>query len=237
MNRISVVAAALFFLSFMPTLHAGEEGISVTASGSVQVRPDIAVFDVTVQSVERDAARAAARTAGTWAVLQKALREAGIPVEDSPSAGYTVRPQWVWDQSAGKNVLKGYLARHVVRVSVRDLRLAGRAVDAAVQAGAGEVGEVRFSSSRLESLRKEALDLAVRKAREDAGVMAKAAGGRLGAVIEMTADPQQGPQVPMMDAMMMKSAAPAPSTEISPGEEQVSVTVHSRWRFIGATAK
>lgn len=218
----------------MPAAHAAEEGISVAATGVVKVVPDTAEFDVVVQSSDKDAGKAAARTAETVSALQKALRAVGIPPADATTAGYSVRPEWSW--SSGKNVFKGYIARHVVRVSVRDLRQAGAAVDAAVQSGAGEVGDMRFVSSRYESLRKEALDLAVRNARGDAEVMARAAGGRLGSLLELTTGEPQGR--PLMDGMLMKAAAPeAAPTEITPGEQEVSVTVHSRWRFAAPSAK
>jgi hypothetical protein len=236
MKKTVVVAMMLCFPAFQPLLHAEEQGISVTASGAVKVRPDMAVFRAVVQSSDRDARKAAAKTAETWSALQHALRTAGIPVDDSPSAGYMVSPEWVWDKSSGKNVLKGYVARHVVRVTVRDLRLIGAAVDAAVQAGVGNVEEIQFFSSRQEALRREALDLAVRKARMDGDVMANAAGGKLGALMDLTADQQSFPR-PSQDLMMLKAAPMAQATEIAPAEEEVTVTVHSRWRFIGSSGK
>ncbi|HWR01479.1 MAG TPA: SIMPL domain-containing protein [Chlorobaculum sp.] len=237
MKKIVLVAFMLCVPAFMPVLHAEDQGISVTASGSVKVRPDMAVFRAVVQSSDKDARKAAAKTAETWTALQQALRAAGIPVDDSPSAGYTVYPEWVWDKPSGRNVLKGYIARHVVRVTVRDLRLTGAAVDAAVQAGVGNVEDIQFSSSRQEALRREALDLAVRKARMDAEVMANAAGGKLGALMDLTADQQSFPRS-SQDLMMLKAAPmAAPATEIAPAEEEISVTVRSRWHFNGATVK
>jgi hypothetical protein len=236
MKKIIVAALMLCLPAFLPVLHAEEQGISVTASGAVKVRPDMAVFRAVVQSSDKDARKAAAKTSETWSALQQALRSAGIPVDDSPSAGYTVYPEWVWDKSSGKNVLKGYVARHVVMVTVRDLRMTGAAVDAAVQAGVGNVESMHFTSSREEALRREALDIAVRKARMDGEVMANAAGGKLGPLMDLTADQQSFPR-PSQDLMMLKAAPVAPATEITPAEEDVTVTVHSRWRFIGSTGK
>lgn len=237
MKKSLLFAAILGCFAFNPALHAAEEGISVTVTGQVPVRPDIAVFDVTVRSVDRQASKAASRTAETWMALQKALRSAGVPIEDSPSADYSVQPQWEWVQSSGKNVLTGYAARHVVRVTVRDIRRIGTVVDAALGAGAGDVGEIRFVPSKPEELRRMALDQAVRKAREAAAVMAKAAGGTLGALIELTSDLQQDRPFPVRRVTPMKAAQEAVPTEITPGEEEVSVTVHSRWRFVGRPVK
>ncbi|MCE1273322.1 MAG: SIMPL domain-containing protein [Chlorobiaceae bacterium] len=236
MKAIPVVLFASTLLSFMPVAHAAEEGISVTATGTVKVMPDMAVFDVVVQSSDKDAGKATSKTAETVAVLQKSLRSAGIPAADATTAGYSVSPEWSW--SSGKSTLRGYIARHVIRVSVRELRLAGAAVDAAVQSGAGEVGQIRFVPSRYENLRKDALDLAVRNARADADVIARAAGGRLGALIELNSgQSSRAPMYQMEEATLMKAAPAAPPTEITPGEQEISVTVQSRWRFATQSMK
>jgi uncharacterized protein len=238
MKRAVSFLVAVCCLSFMPVARAAEEGISVTSSGTIQSMPDTALFEVTVRSSDKDAAKAVTRTAQGVTNLQNALRTAGIPAADSPSSGYSVRPEWVWEQSSGRNVLKGYVARHVVNVKVRELRLVGAAIDAAVRSGAGEVSDVRFVSSRFDQLRREALELAVKNAREDAGVIARAAGGRLDGLLELNSDmSQRSPVAPMDEMAFAKAAAPAPATEVVPGEMEVSVTVHSRWRFSGPAKK
>jgi hypothetical protein len=237
MKRGWILFVTLCFFVHASALHAAEKGISVTASGTVKVSPDMAVFRAVISSTESDAKKAASRTAEIWGGVQKALRVAGIPVEDSPSAGYTVNPEWVWDGTSNRNVLKGYTARHDVLVTVRDLKLTGAAVDAVLRAGAGTVEGIRFSSSRADSLRRSALDIAVRSARRDADIIAAAAGGRIGALQELVYG-QQTPVRPFSpEPMMMKSMAENHPTEIAPAEEEITETVQSRWSFITPTGK
>lgn len=220
-------------LSFTPVARAADEGISVTAAGTVKTMPDSAMFDVVVSVSDRDAAKAAAKVAEQAALLQQGLRASGIPPSDAVTAGYSVSPEWVWN--SGRNELKGYVARHVVQVTVRDLRKAGAAIDAAVGAGAGEVGQVRFFASRYESLRRDALELAVRNAKTDAEVMARAAGGRLGALLELGTEPAGRPYE---GAVLMKAApAAAAATDVAPGEQEIVVTVRSRWRFASPASR
>ena len=232
MKKLCILIFTLFFFSSLPVLHAAENGISVTASGTVQVRPDMAVFRAVIMSTDSDAKKAASRTAELWSRVQKALRAAGIPVEDSPSAGYTVNPEWVWDSASNRNVLKGYTARHDVMVTVHDLKLTGAAIDAVVRAGAGTVEGIRFSSSQAESLRRAALNIAVRNARKDAEVIAIAAGGRIGALQELVYALQPVGRQFSPAPMIMKAAAENQATEISPAEEEITETVQSRWSFI-----
>jgi len=218
-------------------VHAEESQIMVSATGTVSVKPDMAEFGVVVKSVEKTAEQAAARTADKYRDVQRSLRQAGISAEDAPTASYTVTPQWEWDQSRTKHVPKGYAARHLIMVKVRNLQMTGKAVDAVTQAGADEVQPITFFSSRYEELRRQALAAAVANARGDAEIMARAAGGRLGGVMELSvSQPAYGSF--SMDARTMKAAAPeAAPTEIAPSEQDIVVQVNTRWRFLGSTAK
>ena len=228
----------VLFSAFSVDVLAEENQIVVGASGKVSVKPDMAEFGALVKSEAKTADQAAARTAEKYRAVQQALRQAGIPAEDAPTASFTVSPQWEWDQSQGKNVLNGYSARHLVMVKVRNLSLTGKAVDAAVKAGADEVQQITFSSSRYDALRRQALAAAVANARGDAEIMAKAAGGRLGGVIELSVGQPMYRPSPAMDVMAMKAAAPeAAPTEIAPSDEDIVVNVNSRWRFLGASTR
>lgn len=244
MRIVSITTKLVFFIVSLFTamapysvaVCAEESQIVVSAAGTVSVKPDMAEFGVVVKSDAKTADKAAAETAEKYRRVQNALRVAGISLDDAPTASYTVAPQWEWDQSLGKSFLKGYSARHTIKVKVRMLDTTGRAVDAAVQAGADEVQEISFSSSRYEALRQQALGAAVGNARSDAAIMARSAGGRLGQLIEVSlSQPQYGGR-PVMEAMAMKAAAAPVPTEISPSEQDIVVTVNTRWRFIALPA-
>lgn len=238
MNHLLVTSILVFCMSCF-SLHAGaeESQVVVNAVGKVSVRPDTAEFGAVVKSDAKTAERAAAESAVKYRTVQDALRIAGIPSDDAPTSSYTVSPRWEWDTSAGRSVLKGYTARHVIMVKIRRLEGIGRAIDATVQGGADEIQNISFSSSRYDFLREQALASAVEHARKDALIMAKAAGGRLGQLIEAGVTEPSNRERPQMDFMAMK-AAPAPAaTEIAPSEQEITVTVSTRWRFIGLPSK
>ncbi len=219
---------------FTLNARAEEPQVLVSASGTVSVKPDMAEFGVVVKSDAKSADKAAAEAAERYRKVQGALRTAGISLEDAPTATYTVSPNWEWDPSLGKSLLKGYSARHLIMVKVRTLGIIGRVIDAVVQAGADEVQSISFSSSRYEVLRQQALAVAVGNARRDAATMALAAGGRIGQLIEVSFSQPVYSGRFSMDSIALKSApSPAP-TEIAPSEQDIVVTVNSRWRFIGS---
>ena len=232
------LAAALLLLfgGLWPApLHAEVPAIAVTASSSVRYEPDTAEFTTAISATEKDGAKAAARVAQLWSGLQQALRAAGIPARDASSIAYSVSPEWEYNRTSGKRSLKGYTARHTVRVTVRELGKLGGAIDAVAGAGASDIQGLRYSSSRFEQYRSEALAEAVRSAHRDAGVMARAAGGRIGGVLELSCT---APRL-VMPVMRMMAAAPQAedSTNLQPGEQEVTVSVTSRWLFRSGKGK
>jgi uncharacterized protein YggE len=236
-RKVTIMALTLLCCMLSAaSLHAGEAGISVSASSTVTYSPDTAEFMTVLESTDKDAARAAAKVATLWNSLQQALRQAGIPAADATSSNYTVNPEWEWNSSNGKREFRGYKARHVVNVTVRDLRKLGGAIDAVAGAGASTVDGLRYSSSSFENLRMQALANAVTSARKDADVMAKAAGGRLGLLVELQYGQSQ-PVYPVMRAALADGLQAAPSTDVQPGEQKLSVSVSSRWQFVSGGGK
>jgi len=238
-KKPGIIAASLLVLHLLFSFpaHAEESQVVVSATGVVFVKPDMADFTVEIKSDAKSADRAAADTAEKYQAVQSALRKAGVVSEDAVTAGFTVSPKWEWEPSASKNVLKGYSARHSIKVKVRSLGTIGHIIDAVVQAGSNEVQNITFSSSRYALLRQEALSLAVGNARREGETMARAAGGHLGQLIEVSTDQPSYRERPYMEAVAMR-VAPAPvTTELAPADQEISVTINSRWRFIASPGR
>ncbi len=236
-QKLLFITICCFFVLFGFSVagYAEESQVVVSASGKVSVKPDMAQFGIVVKSDAKTAEKAAAETAEKYRRVQDALRAAGISLEDAPTSSYTVSPRWEWDQSQGRSLLMGYSARHAIMVKVHSLGKTGKAIDAVVQAGADEVQSISFSSGNEEMLRQQALAAAVVNARRDAVIMAQAAGGRLGQLIEVSVSQPVYGDRPSMEPMAMKAASMPTPTEIAPSEQEIVITVHSRWRFLGTS--
>jgi uncharacterized protein YggE len=106
-----------------------------------------------------------------------------------------------------------------------------RIIDAALAKGANEISSLQFYSSKADSLRRAAMVLAVANARADAETLAKAAGGTLGPLLELSTSYSVRPlqEVMMAPAPMAARAA----TPIEPGQQSVSASVSARWSFVG----
>ena len=203
--------------------------ISTSASGEARVQPDRATIMFAVETRAQTAARAGADNAKRQQAVIDALRKLGLGEGQVSTTGYSVAPEMRYDGKQPQVV--GYVARNVVKAEVTRIDQVGGLIDAALGAGANVVNSLRFYSSRADNARKEALADAVAKARSDAEAMARAAGGSLGALIELST---AGGVRPMGEdfAMARMASAEATPTPIEPGEQTVSVFVSARWAFV-----
>jgi uncharacterized protein YggE len=224
--------SALAVALAVPAAAAGQEPqnqrqerpeIAVTATGTVGLSPDYAIVHVSVVTREPQAGRAGEQNARITTAVRAALRQVlRVPDDSLPSTWYSVDTDYDRERRP-----TGYAARNTVEARVHDLAQVGRVVDAALGAGATNIGGIQFESTRRDAARLEALSRAVEKARREAEAMARAAGGRLGPLVEASSS---GPAFPMIRAR--SAMAMAAETPITPADLTVEATVSARWVFI-----
>ncbi len=215
--------------------------IVTNGEGEAQVTPDRALVHIAVETRGATAAAAATENARIQRAVLDRLRALGIPTERLTTVGYSVQPEYRNRDREG-NVQEqprviGYVARNTVRADVHNMAQVGPAIDASLAAGANRLGGLNMYSSREDSVRREALTNAVRAARADAEMMATAAGGRLGPLLELTSGGFFRPQpayAPMQRGMAEMQQADTP---VSAGEQTVRANVMARWQFIPSAAR
>ncbi len=230
----AVVFLTLCLMVSAVPLYAGAQFVTVSAQGVVSVKPDIANLQVRLAGTAGSAERATAIAANKYKAVQQALRTNGVKASDAVTSSFSVQEQWEWDNSTRKRIFKGYTATHMLRVTVRQLDRTGKVIDAAVKAGADGIPTIGFSSSIYPEKRREALAEAVRNAQKDARAMASAAGMSLGSLQEISSGASPVfPVANMVRGAEEKMLASPVSTDISPGEQQIRVTVMCRWILEG----
>lgn len=202
--------------------------IVATASGEATVTPDRGRVTFAVETRASTAAAAAQENARRQKRVIDALRAKGVASERITTSGYSVLPDEKYDK--GQRQVIGYIARNSVLIEVEQVEQVGALIDAALGAGANVVSGLDFYSSKMEQVRRGALELAVKRARADAEAMATAAGGTLGDALEISTTDVGEPR-PMVNYAMRADAA-AVQTPISVGEQKVTVLVNTRWLFL-----
>ncbi|MBI3981452.1 MAG: SIMPL domain-containing protein [Gemmatimonadetes bacterium] len=198
--------------------------IIVTATRSVELAPDFAEVQIGVRTRDADAARAAEQHAVIATAVRAALRSLGFPAESLPTTGYAVQPEY----DPQRNRPSGYSVQSTIQVHIHDLTRVGRVIDAALGAGANGVHGLSFESTRRDAMRLQAIERAVQAAREEAAAIARAAGGRLGALLEANSGEASIPYERAGRVMALATT----DTPIEPGSLQVTATVTTRWEFL-----
>jgi uncharacterized protein len=206
--------------------------IAVSGVGEVSVTPDKATIVLGVETRRPTAAQATAENSRTTRAVLDAVRAAGVAAEDVGTADFSVNPDIQYEPPRGTSRVVGYVVRNTVRIRVQKLENTGAVLDAALSKGSNTVQAVEFVASSLPVARREALANAVEQAKGDAEVMARAAGGTLGPLVEVSAQDFVRPAPYAMQVMgaMAKSAEAAPP--ISGGQQTVTARVSARWRFV-----
>jgi hypothetical protein len=124
-----------------------------------------------------------------------------------------------------------YVASNMIIVETPRLDEVGRLIDTGLGAGATNIGSLQYDLVDRAALEREALADAVADARRQAEVMAEAAGGRLGDLLDLGTQAGQYTPFFAQEASMRMAAAAAP-TPISAGSVTVSASVTARWRFV-----
>jgi uncharacterized protein YggE len=206
------------------------------------VAPDRAIVQVTVDSRAESAASAGSQNRDKQERVIAAVKAQGIAAPQIRTSGYRVSPEYAEPERGKAPRVTGYRATNTIQVEVRSIENIGKVIDAALGAGATNIGSVGLYASNTDSARREAVRLAVTKARGEAESAAVAAGGTLGTLVELTIDPGAIPR-PLLQNVVVTSAAASlgaggetglvPSyTPVEPGESLVIAAVRARWQFV-----
>ncbi|MHB8433914.1 MAG: SIMPL domain-containing protein [Candidatus Tyrphobacter sp.] len=190
--------------------------ISVTGTGVVTLPPDQAVVSASVETYDgHSASVAVSDNAAIYDRIVAAVVALGIARADIALSSYNV------SYSPPPNDRSGYTVDRSFTIKVRQLSLAGRAVDAATLAGAMRLG-VSFGLSDATSARHEALQRAVADATATAAAIASAARLHIAGIASITLGYEYAPAPQALRVM----AAVATPTQFDAGTTSVRETVN-----------
>lgn len=208
--------------------------IHTSATEEVEITPDRALVSLSVETRGRTAAAASAENARIQAAVLDSLKRLGIDPKDIRTQGLNVMPEYQYPRDGGRPTVIGYQATNTIQVELAANEKVGAVIDAALAKGVTRIGGLHFFASSTAEARRDAIRKAVARARADAEAIAAAAGGSLGALVEISA----GTDVPDFRAfnqapMMMARAERADvQTPVEPGQVRVSASVSVKYAFV-----
>lgn len=217
--------------------------ISVSGSASKSMSPNLISFNLEVWAKSGAAQRTQALAADETKRILKVLENYKIPKNEIQTESFQFGPEYVWDQPSNQNKMIGFSSVQNFRVTLKNVEQAGRLIDALTVAEKGAEGQkrrefgtnvnrIQWDSTERKTVEVEATGLAVKAARSQADVMAKAAGVKIKNVYRVSniLRNEGGPR-PMMAKMAMAADAAPESTSLEGGAIQVEVTVYADYEI------
>lgn len=201
--------------------------ITASGEGRREMAPDKATIVLGVETRARTPAAAASANADRMTAIRAALVRAGVAERDIATARYSLGLHFGRNEADTQ-----YVAANLVTVTTRQLDQVGRIIDTGLGAGANNINQLQYDLSDRTAAQAQALGDAVANARRQAEVMAEAAGGRLGELIELGTQPGEYRPFFAGDMAMARVQSAAAPTPVSPGAVTVMATVNGRWRFV-----
>lgn len=229
----AIAPAALRAQQPMPQMQTAPVPTLVTSGqGEAKVTPDRASVMVNVQTRASTASAAAADNAQRTKAVLDALTKLGLSRDQLGTEGYTVYPEMRYDKDGAAPRVVAYVVTNSIRAETKRPEQAGAIVDAALSAGANMINSLSFYASSIDEARRMAISSAVASARADAEAMARAAGGTLGDLLELSTNGPTVPPRPMYDMAARAQSMKMEPTPINPGQQTVTVYINARWRFV-----
>lgn len=195
--------------------------IAVSADAKVSTPPDIATLSFGVSTGRQATAKAATTLiAQNMTKILSAVKALGIDEKDISTQSFYLSPEY--DYTTSGQIPRGFQASQTLSVKVRDLDKVGDVLTAATNAGANQSGGVSFSIDNPDTVKAEAREMAIAKAKEKASVLAKNLGMSLGRMTGFSEDGNYAvPRPYMMDKAMAVGGEMAPSIQLPAGEQEV----------------
>lgn len=228
------------YVSSIPPEHT----IDVSATATDYVDPDMLVLSFTVENEAEDATESQEQTASEINEVITALKGYGIKDEDIKTTRYSVdvvqESHYICENETSKTdchyeyVITGYETTHSIKVNVYNLDQGGELVDSAVDAGA-EVDYISFTlkPETRDEVNNELLEEASANAKTKAESIAQGLGATVGGAFSASSGYDYYPTYrTSYDAVYAEAgSAPAPSTDLSGGQIEVTTTVSASFEI------
>lgn len=202
-----------------------EKEVTVSGEGKVSVTPDIAEINITVFTIAETTEASQDENTKKMKKVIEELKGLKINERDIQTSSYDIQPEYEWEDN--KRILKGYRTAESILVKIRNIDEAGKILTKAAAAGANDISGIRFYVDDMEKYRKEAMNLAIKNARERAEVLVKSAGGELGEVMNITKSDISTPSPVLYEDVkaLGEAAEEAAVPEIQKGQEEIIINV------------
>jgi len=203
-------------------LNTQQEGIWVSGEGEVTVTPDIATLWLGVEAQAETVTEAQSQAVEAMNNVMDTLTDNDVDEKDIQTQYFSISQVTRWDDD--ELIVIGYRVTNMVTAKIRDIDDVGSIIDAVATAGGDliRINNIAFSVDDPSEYYEEAREEAIADAQVKAEQLADLAGVELGKptyISEGTIYP------PIVYRDVGMTEVTPPSTPISPGEIELTLTV------------
>jgi uncharacterized protein len=225
-----IILAVSAIIDVKSKLEIAENTITVSGTGTVYSKPELALLNFSVIKESKTVAEAISENTEKMNAVIDFIKEQEIDNKDLKTTSFNVYPRYEWHEtfygSTGERVLTGYEVRQSLEVKIRDMEKIGVIIEGAAAAGANQVGDLRFTidEGKQEELKKQAREEAIDKAKSKAEELAEQLEVKL---VRISNFNESGQAVsPLRDgAMGMGEADYYSAPQVQTGENKIEVHV------------
>ena len=194
----------------------------VTGNGEAAAVPDIAKISIGVTESSKNVTDAQTKVNSKVKNITDALIGLGVEEKNIKTTNYSVSPDYSFNRF---QEITGFTVNQNLEVK-SDIKEINQVIDASTANGANIAGGIEFilTDEKQLELENKARKEAVEKAKIKARSLADAAGIKLGKVVDVTESTGQEPRPVFLEAKA-DQAEPDQTTNITPGENKVEVTI------------
>ena len=204
-----------------------EHTITVSGTGRVTLKPDVADLHLGVQVNRPSVKVARADAAAAMTKVLAALKALGIADKDIQTSNVSLQPTYDYNSGSNPPRITGFQMSNSVTVTVRDLEKLGDAIDNTLTAGATSLDSVSFRVDNQTAAEAQARQAAMADAKSKADTLAASAGISIAGVASIS---ETSAPIPYPINYTFGAAAGAPTdskvaTPIQAGTTDVTINV------------
>ena len=240
---LTLSAPAMAQQDVVPAIAQGNTLLTVQGQGSANSEPDVAVFSAGVSTQAETAAAALAENSRKMQGVIDSLKRSGIADRDIQTSNLSINPVYVDPERDAMMAARptgqpysppppnaerlrrivGYEVSNNVMVRQRDLKEFGKVIDTLVAAGANQVNGPNFQLEDQDAAQDQARTAAMKDARKNAELLARAAGLRIVRVVSISeGGGYYRPQPVFRTTAAMNAPPPPPPAPMQPGEVEIN---------------
>lgn len=206
--------------------HIPMNTMNVSGIGKINVKPDIAILNIGVETENKELSKAQYENSITTTKVIDSIKNNGVTAKDIQTAYYNIVS--VYDYSGSEKIFKGYKVTNMLKVRLREVEKTGKVIDNAVDSGANIINNIQFDISNKRKYYEKALQKAIR----DAVSKAEAMSYEMNVVLNTTPIKITEEQGSNREPVLYSSMEYSKTTPIEPGIIGVNAKVKATFAYL-----